>query len=40
MTAIKSVCVYCGSSGRVAERYRQLAERLGQLVAARGVDLV
>ena len=40
MTEIKSVCVYCGSSGRVSERYRQLAERLGQLVAARGVDLV
>lgn len=40
MTEIKSVCVYCGSSSRVSERYRQLAERLGRLVAARGVDLV
>src|SRR5581483_11254498 len=40
MNKIKSVCVYCGSSAKVDERYREAAVRLGVLLARQGVTLV
>lgn len=39
-TEIRSVCVFCGSSGRVAERYRDAARRLGRLLGEAGITLV
>lgn len=36
----KSICVFCGSSGRVDEAYRQAATRFGTLVGEKGYDLV
>ncbi len=40
MSKIKSVCVYCGSSAKVDERYREAAVRLGALLARQRVTLV
>jgi len=40
MERIRSLCVFCGSSSRVAESYRSAAARLGTLVADRGLRLV
>jgi uncharacterized protein (TIGR00730 family) len=40
MTKIKRVCVYCGSSGRVAQSYRDAATRVGSLLARAGMELV
>jgi len=40
MADIRSLCVYCGSSTRVDERYKSAAARLGALIAARGLQLV
>ena len=36
----KSICVFCGSSGKVDDAYRQAASQLGTLVGAKGFDLV
>ncbi|WP_207459476.1 TIGR00730 family Rossman fold protein [Azospirillum sp. SYSU D00513] len=35
-----SVCVYCGSSSRVAEVYKEAAHALGEGLAQRGIQLV
>jgi uncharacterized protein (TIGR00730 family) len=40
MQAIKSVCVYCGSSNRVDERYKKHAAELGQMLAHEGMQVV
>ncbi len=40
MTGVQRVCVYCGSSGRVAEAFRAAARRTGRLLAEAGVELV
>ncbi len=40
MSAIKSLCVFCGSSNGADPVYREAAERLGTLMAERGVRLV
>lgn len=40
MTGVKRVCVYCGSSGRVAEALREAARRTGRLLAESGMELV
>ncbi len=40
MTAVRRLCVYCGSSGRVDEVYRAAATRLGVLLAQAGIELV
>jgi len=40
MSRVKRVCVYCGSSGRVAEEYREAARRTGTLLARAGIELV
>src|SRR3954447_8362590 len=40
MPAIKSVCVYCGSSFGADLRYREIARELGEALAANGIDLV
>lgn len=40
MTALTSLCVYCGSSTGVDPAHRAAAERLGRLMAERGVRLV
>ncbi len=40
MPDIRAVCVYCGSSGRVADRFKATARRLGELLAERGIEVV
>jgi uncharacterized protein (TIGR00730 family) len=40
MASVKTVCVYCGSSGRVDEVYRAAATRLGVPLAKTGISLV
>jgi uncharacterized protein (TIGR00730 family) len=40
MQQIRRVCVYCGSSGAVDERYRAAADELGRSLAAAGIGLV
>src|SRR5579864_3222021 len=40
MTGVKRVCVYCGSSGRVAEALGEAARRTGRLLAQSGMELV
>ncbi len=40
MVALRTVCVFCGSSVPADPRYRAAARALGALVARRGVDLV
>jgi len=40
MSIIKSLCVYCGSSNGADPVYREAAERLGTLMAERGIRLV
>lgn len=40
MTAIHSVCVYCGSSDTTRPEYLDLASRVGAGLAARGVRMV
>ncbi len=40
MTALTSLCVYCGSSSGVDRSHRDAAARLGRLMAERGVRLV
>lgn len=37
---IHSVCVYCGSSNRVDEKFKQAARALGKILAAEGLHLV
>lgn len=37
---IRSVCVYCGSSNRAAEEYKQAARDCGRLLAENGIRLV
>ena len=40
MPQIRTVCVYCGSSGAVDERYRAAATELGTALAEAGIELV
>lgn len=40
MATVQSVCVYCGSSSRVAESYREAARQLGEALARQGIELV
>lgn len=40
MTEIRSVCVYCGSSGRGPESHHEAARRLGTILAENGIKLV
>ena len=40
MTKIKSVCVYCGSSARVDQAYKDAAVELGKAIAAKGWSVV
>jgi uncharacterized protein (TIGR00730 family) len=40
MRRIRSMCVFCGSSSRVADAHRAAATRLGTLVATHGMRLV
>lgn len=40
MTEIRSVCVYCGSSGRGPESHHEAARRLGTILAENGIRLV
>lgn len=40
MKAPKSVCVYCGSSSRVADVYKNAAHSLGEGLAREGIQLV
>jgi len=37
---IRSLCVFCGSRPAGGERYREVGERFGRLVARSGLDLV
>jgi uncharacterized protein (TIGR00730 family) len=40
MPRIDKLCVYCGSSGAVAEQYRAAATELGASLAAAGIELI
>jgi uncharacterized protein (TIGR00730 family) len=40
MQQIRRVCVYCGSSGAVDDRYRDAASELGRSLAAAGIGVV
>src|SRR5438445_9317638 len=40
MSNIRRLCVYCGSSGAVAQEYREAATDLGARLAAAGIGLV
>jgi len=40
MSAIRNVCVYCGSSAGNDARFGEAAEALGRALAAEGVGLV
>lgn len=40
MASVKRLCVYCGSSDGVDSIYREAASRLGQILAAAGIELV
>ena len=40
MPGIRSLCVYCGSSGAVAAAYREAAGELGAALAEAGIELV
>lgn len=40
MPQIRSICVYCGSSGRVAAAYRAAAGELGVGLAEAGIEVV
>ena len=40
MRQIRRLCVYCGSSGAVDERYRAAARELGELLAKAEIELV
>jgi uncharacterized protein (TIGR00730 family) len=40
MTGVRRVCVYCGSSDRVAEPLRDCARRTGRLLAESGMELI
>jgi len=40
MPTIKALCVYCGSSGRVAAPYREAASELGMRLATAGIEIV
>lgn len=40
MTKIKSVCVYCGSSARVDQAYKDAAVELGKAIAAKNWGVV
>lgn len=40
MSLIRSVCVYCGSSGQVDERYKRSAHDLGTRLAGAGMQVV
>jgi uncharacterized protein (TIGR00730 family) len=40
VTKLKRICVYCGSSVGARPSYQQAAQRLGELMAERGIGLV
>lgn len=40
MQNIRSLCVYCGSSGAVETRYREAASELGARLARAGIEVV
>lgn len=40
MKTIKSVCVYCGSSGRVDETHKNAAREMGRILADNNIRLV
>lgn len=40
MENIRSLCVYCGSSGRVDPAYRQAARDLGERIARADIELI
>lgn len=40
MLSISAVCVYCGSTARVSDRYKAVARRLGELLARQDITLI
>ncbi len=40
MQRIHTVCVYCGSSIRIADHYKKITEQFGRILAAQGCQLV
>lgn len=40
MSPVKTVCVYCGASDLVSERYLKIAEAVGRELASHGINLI
>ena len=40
MTEVRAICVYCGSSNRVADAHKESARRIGRQIGERGLQLV
>lgn len=40
MTEVRAICVYCGSSIRVADEHKDSARRIGRQIGERGLQLV
>ena len=40
MNSIQNICVYCGSSDRVSERYKEAARQVGDILGKHGLGLV
>ena len=40
MRSFRRVCVYCGSSGEVSDRFKQAATDMGEHLASRGIGVV
>ena len=40
MTELRALCVYCGSSDLVDQKYLDVAQQMGQEISARGLTLV
>lgn len=40
MNQVRNVCVYCASSTRINQKYFDVADRLGELIAEKGIELI
>lgn len=40
MRPLQNICVYCGSSARVSDRYKEEAQKVGEMLASNGLGLV
>lgn len=40
MSEVQAICIYCGSSNRVADEHKESARRIGRQIGERGLQLV